>query len=266
MIQFCKIGATLLTSSYCPLVVHHGKWNTHRRKQTWLVSFQILFNLGKSWVNRPFQNKSEEHAGVARAMFCCVFCSKGNWDSPETLTKFGSTHGYENTSRFKATWIDLAHSTSSKWLHVYRSVWRKILSNCHKTHTFAVAIYIKIYTHINVDWRTTGAASYQVNTRAESRYPLSGFWLLLTLRVLIQLKTVEKLMFHAYLLMFLPMSLCYVLRLWRRIWGNDIHPCLRLYNVQSAWFVSLLGLFAGWALVIAKTSSALQHHVSEMAG
>ena len=123
-----------------------------------------------------------------------------------------------------------------------------------------------LYIHINVDWRTTGAASYQVNTWAESRYPLSGFWLLLTRKVLIQRKTVEKLMVHAYFLMFLPMSLCYALRLWQRIWGNDIHPCLRLYNVQSAWFVSLLGLFAGWALVIAKTSSALQHHVSEIAG
>ena len=122
-------------------------------------------------------------------------------------------------------------------------------------------LFLWLYIHINVDWRTTGAASYQVNTWAESRYALSGFWLLLTLKVLIQLKTVEKLMFHAYFLMFLPMSHCYALRLWRRICGNDIHPCLRL-----AWFVSLLGLFAGWALVIAKTSSALQHHVSEMAG
>ncbi len=45
----------------------------------------------------------------------------------------------------------------------------------------------------------------------------------------------------------------------------NIHPYL--YNTtEIAWFVSLLGLFAGWALVIAKTNSVLQHYVSEMAG
>lgn len=109
-----------------------------------------------------------------------------------------------------------------------------------KTHTFAVAI-------CTYQCRLTddGRSFLPGDAWAESCYPLSGFWLLLALRVVIQRKTVDKLMFHAYVLMFLPMSLYYVLRLWRRIWGNDIHLCLRLYNVQSAWFVSLLGLFAG---------------------
>ena len=206
MIQFCKIGETLLTSTYCPLVVHHGKHSSKKPNRVGFVSDSIQ---SRKIVGEPPFPKQKR--GTYRCWWGVCFVAYSVRRETEIVLK----HLQNLAAHMVRKTLPASRQLGSTWhispfpndyISTGQSEGRYRQSARPKTHTFAVAIY-------TYQCRLTddGRSFLPGDAWAESRYPLSGFWLLLTLRVVIQRKTVDKLMFHAYVLMFLPMSLYYPL-------------------------------------------------------